>query len=128
MLAGQLALPAVPGGSVTLALGSNLFVGPIRPGLGLAVYVLQNGGSRPIPYMGKEDSWHTTHVQVTVRGDAEEFQRAEGVARALLSRCHLQTPSGYTYLLAMDSDPLYLGETDAGSHLFSVNLEAGHRR
>lgn len=132
MIAGTMALPANPGGIKTLTLGSTLFVGPVRPvGAGVeeeAVFVLQSGGARPMPYMGQADSWHTTHVQVMVRGLAEQFQRAEGIARGLIAVCHLHTPVGYTYLLALDSDPIYVGETDNGSHLFSLNLEAGHRR
>lgn len=135
MLAGSIALPNPPGGGpVVLTYGAdgNLLVGPVRSvssGVDtLAVFVLQSGGFAPQPYMGQGESWHTSQVQVTVRSPLDGFQQGEALARALHARAHLNAPPGYTYALAAESDPVYLGTTDAGSHLFSFNLTVGHRR
>lgn len=133
MLAGVIAIPSPPGGDpVTLAYGANLLVGPVRPvseGVDpLAVFVLQSGGASPQPYMGQGESFHVSSVQVVVRSGIDGFQSGEALARALHARAHLNTPPGYTYALAAESDPVYLGTTDAGAHLHAFNLSVGHRR
>jgi hypothetical protein len=135
MLAGSIALPHPPGGGpVVLTYGAdgNLLVGPVRPvseGVEtLAVFVLQSGGVAPQPYMGQAESWHVSSVQVVVRSPVEAFQQGEALARALHARAHLNTPPGYTFCLAAETDPVYLGTTDAGSHLHAFNLAVGHRR
>lgn len=135
MLAGTIALPDPPGGAdvtLTYGAGGNLMVGPVRAEEGavptVAVFVLQGGGFAPTPYMGQSESWHTSRVQVTVRSPVDQFQQGEALARALHARAHLNTPPGYTFALASESDPVYLGPTDAGSHLFTFNLDVGARR
>ena len=133
LLAGTIALPSPPGGAaVTLVYGTNLVAGPLRPVLGvtpqLEVSVLQGGGPPPSPYMGQGESWHVTRVQVMVRSSVDEFSRGEGLARALHARAHLHEPTGVTTMMAVESDPLYLGVDDAAAHRFSFNLDVGHRR
>jgi hypothetical protein len=134
-LAGTIALPNPPGGTavvLTYGAGGNLLTGPVRPIEALvgqlAVFVLQTGGQAPAAYMGQSESWHVTRVQVTVRSALNEFARGEALARALHARMHLNTPAGYTYCLAGESDPLYLGTDDDGAHRFVFNLDVGHRR
>lgn len=136
MLAGTIALPNPPGGAdvvLTYASNGNLLVGPVRPIEALmetlAVFVLQSGGPPPMPYMGTSaESWHETRVQVSVRGPLKLFQRGEALARALHTRAHLNTPPGYTFCLAVEADPVFLGidEDGLGRHVF--NLRVGHRR
>ncbi len=136
LLAGVITLPDPPGGdAVTLTYGANgnLLLGPVRPvGEGVmprvAVFVLQNGGPAPAPYMGQAESWHQTRVQVTVRGAIGAYDVAHALARALHARAHLNTPPGYTFSLAQESDPSYLGLDDEGAHRFVFNLSVGHRR
>lgn len=134
-LAGTIALPSPPGGAdvvLTYAAGGNLLVGPVRAVEGavetLAVFVLQGGGAPPLPYMGQAEGWHVSRVQVTVRSPIDAFQQGEALARALHARIHANAPPGYTYALGTESDPVYLGTTDAGSHLFVFNVDVGHRR
>ena len=136
MLAGTIALPNPPGGTdvtLTYAANGNLLVGPVRPIEArmetLAVFVLQSGGPPPMPYMGTSaESWHETRVQVSVRGPLKLFQRGEALARALHARAHLNTPPGYTFCLAVEADPVFIGidEDGLGRHVF--NLRVGHRR
>jgi lysophospholipase L1-like esterase len=135
MLAGTIALPNPPGGAdVVLVYGAdgNLTVGPMRAVEGavetLAVFVLQGGGFAPQPYMGQAESFHVSRIQVTVRSPIDAFQRGEALARALHARLHVNAPPGYTYALASESDPVYLGTTDGGSHLFTFNADLAHRR
>ncbi len=136
LCAGVIALPDPPGGAaVTLvyAANGNLLTGPVRPvGEGvmprLAVFVLQSGGQAAQPYMGQSESWHATRVQVTVRGAIGVYEAAHALARALFARMHLNTPPGYTYCLAQESDPVYLGTDDENAHRFVFNLVLGHRR
>lgn len=133
LFVGTITLPSPPGGAdVVLTYGDNLVAGPLRPVLGatpqLEVSVLQGGGMAPSPYMGQGESWHVTRVQVTVRSSVDEFSRGEALARALHARAHLHEPTGVTSLMAVESDPLYLGIDDAAAHRFSFNLDVGHRR
>lgn len=132
LLAGTIT-PLEPGGAdVVLTLGSNLIVGPVRPVGGditqLAVFVLGLPGQAPSPYLGQSVSWEVPRVQVTVRTDAEEWGRGWGLARALRARAHEHPPAGWTLLLAVESDPNYLGEQDNGAHLFVFNLDIGAAR
>lgn len=135
LLAGVIALPNPPGGDpITLVYGpnGNLLLGPTRPIEALiaqqSVFVLQNGGAPKLPYLGQTESWHVTRVQVTVRSPVNAFATGEALARALQARAHLATPPGYTYVIATESDPMYLGTDDDGAHRFSFNLDVGHRR
>lgn len=135
-LAGVIALPDPPGGAdvtLTYAAGGNLITGPIRPyNEGsvpqLAVFVLQNGGPAPEPYMGQGESWHVTRVQVTVRSEVNAYGAGHALARALHARAHLNTPAGYAFCKASESDPIYVGTDDENAHLFVFNLDLGHRR
>jgi hypothetical protein len=58
----------------------------------------------------------------------DEFQRGEALARALQTLAHLHEPTGVVMLMAMESDPIYLGVDDSAAHLFTFNLALGHRR
>lgn len=134
-LAGVIALPTPPGGTpitLTYAPGGNLLVGPVRAVEGavpqLAVFVLQSGGPAPRPYMGDTQSWHVSRVQVTVRGAMAQFAQCEALARALHARLHENTPAGYTYCLAQESDPLFTGLDEEGAARLVFNVELGHRR
>lgn len=134
-LAGTIALPDPPGGSdvvLSYAADGNLLLGPVRAKLATidrpCVFVLQNGGLPPLPYMGQSESWHATRVQVTVVSAQNEFALGEALARALHARAHINTPSGYTFCLAQESDPMYLGTDDDNAHRFAFNVELGHRR
>jgi hypothetical protein len=136
MLAGVIALPNPPGGAdvtLTYGTGGNLLLGPVRSfkeaGIEqLAVFVIQSGGQQPLPYMGQDEGWHVSRVQVTVRSELHSFAAGEALARALHARANRNTPPGYTYCLAAESDPSYLGTDDDGSHRFVFNLNVGHRR
>lgn len=136
LAAGVIALPNPPGGAaITLvyAAGGNLLIGPVRPYAEgvipqLCVFVLQSGGPPVSPYMGQAEGWHVTPVQLTVRSEIGAYDQGHALARALHARLHLNTPAGYTYCLAQQSDPVYAGTDDQNSHRFTINLNLGHRR
>lgn len=135
LLAGSIVLPNPPGGSpITLsyAADGNLLVGPVRPVANtvgqLGVFVLQTGGRQPLPYMGQDESFHVSRVQVTVRSQVNAFAEGEALARALHAKAHTHAPAGYTYCLASESEPLYLGTDEENAHRFTFNLDLAHRR
>lgn len=136
LLAGTITLPNPPGGgpvTLTYAAGGNLLVGPVRAvGESIvqpAVFVLQNGGRAPQPYMGQGESWHVTRVQVTIRSGINGFAEGEALARALHVRAHAKDlGASYTFCLAAESDPLYLGTDDDNAHRWAFNVDVGHRR
>lgn len=132
-LAGARTLPTPPGGSVTLALGVNLFVGPLREVADgvpdQAVFCLQSGGAPRAPYLGTtvgaSPSWNRPRVQVIVRGLAGAWDESEALARAVLERLHIGdfSAAGYFNAMIQESEPLYVGQDERGLHLWSVNVE-----
>lgn len=123
------------GGALTLVNGvdGNLLIGPIRSAnVGEipreCVFVLQSGGDQPMPYMGQPESFYVSRVQVSVRSPLNSFARGEQLARFLHARAHLATPPGYTSVMAVESEPLYVGTDDEGGHRHVFNLDVSARR
>lgn len=115
---------------LSLTLGTNLFRGKMR------AYEAESfprecvaceaaGGPAPQDYCN--GNTHTPQmrdpvVQVMVRGDARDYSGGETLARAVWDSLHDNPPSGYIHMRCMNATPLYVGEDEDGSHLWSINV------
>jgi hypothetical protein len=113
--------------------GTNIFRGPPRaPSAGVpskAVFCLGTGGYPPRPFVdGSGLCVRQPTVQITIRSDAEDFAGGEALARDVSNAVHMHPPAGYGDVLVRESEPTYLGQDEAGRHLWSINAEMRHIR
>jgi hypothetical protein len=117
-------------GSLTLAKGTNLFVGPERSFPRTAascVFALNTGGPGPEPYLGgRRTALFRPTVQLLVRAGAGDLEAGEAIARAVFEWLHQYVLIGYTSLYVRDSAPVYLGEFDQ-RHRWAINVECQYR-
>lgn len=123
---GRLAGATLAGTLLTTA--ANLFTGPPRAAgtqgvPDAAVFVLATGGPPPQGSFGQTEKLLTHRVQVVVRGAPGDYTSAGDVARAVCTRLHDFVPAGWLYARAQESEPLYMGEDEAGRHEWSTNVE-----
>lgn len=118
-------------GSLTLALGSTLFVGFMRRAdrtPSAAVFVVNTGGPPPVPYLnGDRDAMFRPTVQVMIRGPVNDLEAGETIARAVFAWLHQQAISDYVATLARDSAPAFLGLDGDDRGTWSINLELPYR-
>lgn len=115
------ASPQPISGSTTLVLGTNLFLGPVRPlttdGIpALAVFVLGEGGPAPMPYLNNAGDYREDRVTITVRGEPDDLAGPQALARAIRRRLHRARPSGYIVILVQEGEPLYQGQDEQALH------------
>jgi hypothetical protein len=117
-------------GSLTLASGTNLFVGPERSfprAPANAVFVLNTGGPSPESYLGgRRTARFRPTVQILVRFGAGDLELGEAVAREVFAWLHQYVMTGYLSLYVRDSAPVYLGEFDQ-RHRWSLNVECQYK-
>jgi hypothetical protein len=113
---------------VALALGTNLFRGEVQAvGNGVpsaAIFVQALTGDPPEGFLGAEDEW-TVEVEVTVRSNPGQREDARAFARGLLARLHRAPITGYTLVVAEDSEPEWVeaDESDCHEYTFSITVE-----
>lgn len=94
----------------------------------LAVFVLPTGGPAPQAYVdgnsGTEQRF--SGVQVMSRSAPRAYNAGKTFARLIRDTLHHAAISGYVDVRVNESEPLYLGENDAGAHLWTSNLELLH--
>lgn len=127
-LAGAVTYLDPPTGSTTLVLGTNLFMGPTREGLGdtLCVFVHCIGGAQPEPFLdGGTQSTFRALVNIVVRGNQEAYATGQALARGCLRNIHLATiPSrAYASIRAQVSEPQYDSWNETGSHVWRIAVE-----
>lgn len=129
-LATALTFTSPPGGSLTLTLGTNLFIGPERAVEGStipaqAVFCLGSGGPQPRPYLGASvvGGQRLSRVQVVVRSTSDDFDGGEALARACLTRLERAELSGYYNCRVLESEPNYIGQNEHGLHRWTLNVE-----
>ncbi len=117
----------VGSGSVTLAVGTNAFVGPVRSVRAetppRAVFFQTARGLRPEPYVGNAADFARFQVEVTVRSEPGKRDEGDQLARGLLSKLHRAPPAGYVTALAYQSGPQYAGEDEERQHQFVFTIE-----
>ena len=121
--------------SPTLAVGTNLFVEPLRePGRGhpqQCVYVLDNAGLPPEGYLAGNTGveFYQPSVQVFVRsaptGPDQDAGYATGLAlaRAVMASVHAAQLSGYIACRVRESQPIYVTVQADQSHIWSFNID-----
>lgn len=121
--ADMLALLNGVGGLVT---GTNLFKGPVKPSNvtpAKSVFVQASGGPAPEHYRASTEV-RRRGVQVRVRSDGDARDAGQTLAELVLATLHGAAPAGYIRVESTTSQPLYLGENEAGQHEWSINLFA----
>ena len=117
--------------SLTLELGTNLFIGQVRvpertPAP--AVFVLGTGGPTPSPYIGgHRTALFRPSVQLVVRGPAGDDTEGAAIAAAVFAWLHQQVPAGYVSWDARESAPAYLGPDPRQHGQWVINLECAYR-
>lgn len=122
---------AIAGAGLGLTLGTSVFWGTIResdPASGVpsrAVFCTPMLSPAPMNYcdgsrtpQGKEPQ-----VQVVVRGNAQSYSTANTLARSVRDALHDLPPTGYAGCRVTQVDPVPIGETNRGEHLFSLNVQ-----
>ena len=120
-------------GGVTLALATNLFVGPMRAGARTpspCVFAMNTGGAQPDFYLGghREGLYRPT-VMVQIRGPAADFDTGEKLARGVYEWLQQRVTGGYVSWYARDSAPVLVSVEDSAQHpVWSINLECQYRQ
>lgn len=94
----------------------------------LAVFVLPTGGPAPEAYVdgGSGSERRYSAVQVTSRSEPREYNAGKAFARVIRDALHHATIAGYLDVKVNETEPNYLGENDAGNHVWTSNLELFH--
>ncbi len=115
---------------LNLTLGENLFWGKLRevdPSTGIssnAVFVSTRLSPSPENYCDelRYPQAREPMLQVTVRSDPQEFAEGQALARSVKDALHDIALPGYDACRVTQAEPVFIGETDSGEHLFSLNV------
>ncbi len=86
------------------------------------INVVSTGGPAPEPIMNGGGSIYRARVQVMVRSQVDHYDEGRALARACLRKLHLATISGYTDVMAQETEPNYLGPDERQVERWSFNL------
>jgi hypothetical protein len=117
-----------PAENITLEMGVNLFVGPMRSTemtCSPALFVRNTGGAAATPYLhtGRKALFRPT-VQLVLRGSPGEIQDAENMGRAIFAWLHQQAIAPYVQWLAVASAFALVTPEDSMQHpVLTLNLE-----
>jgi hypothetical protein len=119
------------GSGLGLTLGTNLFVGSIRPASSSgpsmppqAVFVISTPGPAPLTFKGAgQGSLSMGMIQVRLRSQPNDFLTAQTLSRQIRDTLHRATIAGYVYVVARQSEPQYLGQDQQGNEEFSLNFD-----
>lgn len=90
---------------------------------GVAVFVLDSGGSLDAPFIGGGKSHQIRSVQILVRGNRRDYAGAMTMAKAVRASLHYATVTGYYACTCRDASPIYAGLDDYERPNFSLNFE-----
>lgn len=111
---------------------TNLFEGPVRAAGATvpheALFVLATGGDPPLPFLGTTVSYCVSALQVRYRSAPHEYAAGRAKVRAVRNAIHLGSITGYVEVRVRESEPLYLGPDEHGSHEWAINVDMEHRR
>lgn len=116
--------------SLGLTLGTNLFWGiprEVDPSSGLGsrvVFVSPRLSPPPDNYCDGSVTPQSREpqLQITVRSDPRDYSGGYTLAASVRDALHDQPLSGYDACRITQTDPIPIGETDSGEHLFSLNV------
>lgn len=114
-------------GTCVLALGGNLWRGPIRDDDNFpdeCVFCHVTSAQAPLTYKGGDNKIRTTcTVSVFVRVESNRYEDGEDLARALLRYLHNNPPTGYIECEALDGEPLFQGVGKNERPVFQIQLK-----
>lgn len=121
---------ALAGAGLGLSLEENLFWGKERevdPDSGIpskAVFVVNRLGGAPENYCdsARTPQAHEPLLQIVVRSDPQEFSAGYALARSIQNALHDVALPGYDACRVTQPEPVAIGESDSGEHLFSLNV------
>lgn len=121
---------ALAGAGIGLTLGTNVFWGPVResdPSTAFpsaAVFCTMRGGAPPINYCDASITPQLREplVQVMIRSAPRDYAAGQATARQVKNALHDIPPTGYDACRVEQAEPLPIGETNQGEHLFSLNV------
>lgn len=121
---------ALAGAGLGLTLGTNVFWGTIResdPASGVpskAVFCTLLLSPAPVNYCdgSRTPQGREPQVQVVVRGNANDYSTAQTLARSVKDALHDLPPTGYDACRVTQAEPVPIGETNRGEHLFSLSV------
>lgn len=127
---GVVALLSPPGGTVAVgippAAPNNVLVGRERESdtfvSNQIINVVATGGPPPEPIMNAGGNIFRARVQVMIRSQVDDYAGGRALARACLRKLHLAVISGYTDVMAQETEPNYLGPDERQVERFSFNL------
>ena len=107
----------------------DLFLGPVyetgaeQPTR--AVFVTNDGGAAPAPYLGDTGDFYRGAVEVTVREEPDNFPRGEELARQCLHACQRGgRGKGLVSMRVQQSSPEFAGEDDEDCPEWVFRVEA----
>lgn len=119
----QLAIvKALHDAGIGLTRGSNLFMGPMRPGKTLTAYVAATGGLTRDLLSGDAQTEMAT-AQVSVWSPIDQSQAGEDLARQALRAIHRTEIGGYYLAIAREAEPHTIGRDDSGRTGYAFNVE-----
>lgn len=114
-------------------LGTNLFQGPPRPidhdnVPAECIFVWVSGGPQALAFVngGTGQEQRVPTVNVRYRSDRRDFENGQTVARAIRDAIHHAPTAAYIEFTVREADPLYIGQTDDGSHEWSLSVDMEH--
>ncbi len=114
--------------STALTLGTNLFVGPVRPystGMPVkAVFVLANGGREADRTLGSTTTIEVRHPAIQIRTRSTSFASGESLAQTIHSTLQSAQPSSYMDVYSRQSAPAFIEQDERGHYHFSDNFVA----
>lgn len=100
-----------------LALGKNLFIGPVRPVSdhvpARAVFVMASGG--PSPEAMLEPAYlRSASLDIRIRGESGNYMEGSDLAIDVRDAVHYAEITNYIDIRCIDAHPTYIGEDDSG--------------
>ena len=110
--------------SLSLTLGTNLFIGVVRAvGTGIpinCVFVRGVGGPSPIRFMGQVKEIQRPFVNVSIRW--QRFQEGDAKMRAIQNTLQAASITGFLDVVANQSEPFVLSQDAVGYHNWSMDF------
>ena len=118
------------GAGLDLTLGENLFWGKereVNPESGIpsrAVFVVNRLSVSPTNYIDEARNPQAREplLQVVIRSEPQEFTTGYMWARDIKDALHDADLPGYDACRVTQAEPIAIGESDSGEHLFSLNV------
>ncbi len=114
---------ALSGAGIGLTLGTNLFIGSFKAASARvpinSTFIGPSPGAGPERFMGEVAEIRRPMVHIRLRNGT--FQAGDTLIRLIQDTMQAIAISGYLDVVAVQSEPTYLGENKEGHHLWSMS-------